>query len=45
MAVLQDDVEDIVDSVESAASELGLELQAAVAPAAGPDEERGDRWR
>lgn len=39
MAVLQTDVQDIVVAIESAASELGMELEAAAAPAAGAAEE------
>ena len=39
VAVLKTDVEDIVVAIESAASELGMELEAAPAPAAGPAEE------
>jgi chromosome segregation ATPase len=39
VAVLKTDVEDIVVAIESAASELGMELEVAPAPAAGPAEE------
>jgi hypothetical protein len=39
VGVLRNDVETIVVSVRAAAEELGLELQAGVEPAAGPDEE------
>jgi multidrug resistance efflux pump len=37
--VLRTDVEDVVAAIESAASELGMELEAGPAPAAGPAEE------
>jgi chromosome segregation ATPase len=39
VAVLRTDVEDIVVAIESAASELGMEIETAPAPAAGPAEE------
>jgi chromosome segregation ATPase len=39
VGVLRNDVETIASSVRAAADELGLELQAGVEPAAGPDEE------
>jgi hypothetical protein len=40
VSVLREDVQGIADSVQTAASELGLELQAAVAPAAGAAQEQ-----
>ena len=41
VGVLREDVQGIVDSVQTAAAELGLELQAAIEPAAGaaPEQE------
>ena len=36
VGVLRSEVQEIVDSVQTAAAELGLELQAGVEPAAGP---------
>lgn len=40
VGVLREDVQGIVDSVQTAAAELGLELQAAVEPAAGAAQEQ-----
>ena len=42
VSVLRTEVQDIVDSVQTAAAELGLELQAGVEPAAGAEEQEAE---